>query len=169
MKKVLIILMIYASLAISGDKLILSEKQYNNLEYAYSYGKLFGLENTIRAIVMVESSGGINIENKHKMACGWGQIYVKSWKKRYSKELGKMNLSDRDICTLLKKDIDLNLFSIAGEIRHWQKVHGKNSWNKIYASYYAGYGYSSDEAKLYSNKVIKTIKIFKGKRYEIVK
>jgi hypothetical protein len=135
----------------------LSQTQQSNLQYAYNFAKRFNLENSVRAIVMVESSGGINVKNPNVYACGWGQIYVKSWRNRY---VPNNNFSDEAICKILIKDIDLNLLAIIAELKFWQDIHG-NNWNKIYASYYAGYNYSSPEAITYSNKVIKWIKLLR--------
>jgi len=157
MKIIMIMLMSISLYAFSAE-------QEKTLEFAYQFGKRYGLENTIRAIVMKESSGGIHLKNKHINACGIAQILVRTWKRRYRDDIAHLHISDDAICSLLKRDDELNLLAAVEEIKFWQHVHGKNAWNKIYASYYAGYNYSSSEGKEYAKKVIKWIKFFK--RYD---
>jgi len=136
----------------------LSFEQELNLKYAYDFGKRFGLGESVRAIVFRESSGGINLENSEVMACGWAQILVRTWKKRYEEDLRGLNISDRKICDVLKSDVDLNLLAAVEELKFWQKVHGRNNWKKIYASYYAGYNYKSKDGVEYSRKIVSHLK-----------
>lgn len=138
----------------------LSKSQIEVLQHAYDFGKQFNLQNSLRAIVMVESSGGVHLRNPNVMACGVGQILVKSWKARYADDILGLDVTDEDICNLLIRDTDLNLLAMVEELKFWQQVHG-NDWRKIYASYNAGYSYNSQEGITYANKVIRYIKLFK--------
>lgn len=134
--------------------------QKENLEYAYNFGKHYGMENTLRAIVMVESSAGKNLMSANGQDCGIAQINITSWKARYDEAIGDREISDEAICSALIKDRDLSLLAAVEEIKFWRIVHGTEEWRKIWGSYNAGYNYNSLSGRKYGEKVAKWIRYF---------
>ena len=113
---------------------------------------------TLMAIAIKESSVGKNLVNSISNDYGLFQSNIKSVIRR--QKVKDTLYNRRYFAEKLVYDVGFSTANAIVEIDYWRKVH-KDSWMKIWASYNAGWKYSSDTGINYATSVFDIIKKLK--------
>lgn len=176
MRKILIIMMIFASIALGANKSVyryvqelkgLTEQQALVLVFAFESGVKEDLSLTLASIVWKESSFGKNtINNKDGKygSFGLAQILLSTSASRHGI---KTKRGLKNLRLKLLNDHNFNLREAISELTYWRKVYQNNGskywFTLMIASYNAGWkGIRSSKGKSYSKDVLQRIKALKA-------
>ncbi|BAK74575.1 MAG: transglycosylase SLT domain-containing protein [Arcobacter sp.] len=110
---------------------------------------------TLMAIAIKESSIGKKQINDFSNDYGLFQSNIKSVMKRQRVEDNYYNR--KYFANKLLKDVAFSTANAIVEIDYWRKVH-KENWVRVWASYNAGWRYSSTTGVLYADSIFDIIK-----------
>lgn len=135
-----------------------SESQIEVMRNAWFAGADRGYGWTLAAIAWKESSAGNNLVNWRGPAFGVFHNLLKTVAKRngVTSERDQLRLADR-----LVEDFDFAAESAMDELDYWKKVHTGN-WERIVASYYAGYNWKYSGGQAYKDDVVKKIRFLRN-------
>ena len=157
MKKILIILSLFYSLAFSNS-LGLSDTDIIILKKIKSLTDDTMMKYTLMALAIKESSVGKNQINLISNDFGLFQSNIKSVIRRQKVQ---DNLFNRKyFANKLLSDVGFATANAIVEIDFWRKVHREN-WVKVWASYNTGWSYKSDTGLVYATNVFDIIKKLK--------
>ena len=128
------LLIIFLTISIHAGEF--SKSQLQIMDKAKEFGKPYDLSESLRAIVLQESSAGVQRENYLSGCFGIGHIRLRTYLDRHKiKRTYKNQLRYKHILT---NDDQVNLQAMVDELLFWLEVHDGNHL-KAWASYYAGY------------------------------
>ena len=157
MKKILIILSLFYSLAFSNS-LGLSDTDIIILKKIKSLTNDPMLKYTLMALAIKESSIGKNQINLVSNDFGLFQSNIKSVIRRQKVQDNQFNRVY--FAKKLLSDVGFATANAIVEVNYWRNVH-KNNWIKIWASYNTGWRYVSSDGLNYATSIFDIIKKLK--------
>jgi hypothetical protein len=136
----------------------LSLSQQRVLAKANAFGKKYNLSYSLRAIILQESSAGLQRANYLSGCFGVGHIRLRTYLDRHN--LSKSYKSQVKYMKLLMHNDYVNMRAMVDELHFWLKVHNGNYY-KAYASYFAGQKW--EKGVEYAKAIQSKINQLKGK------
>ena len=118
---------------------------------------------TYAAIALTESSAGQFLVNSKTGDYGVFQNNLKYTVKAVEQKRG-FKMSNKEVKEFkrhLTNSLEFSASMTGINIEFWEKVHGKQNWSKIIASYNAGYSYNDEVGKQYLTKVKTNMRLLK--------
>lgn len=139
---------------------ILNQKQSFVVEQSIKLGEPFDLSNSLAAIAIVESGAGKWLVNLQDPSAGVYHININTAMKRSPNKIDS-NFTRNLMAQRLIEDQKFAAGFAIAELLYWKNYHHGN-WNKVWASYNAGFNYDSSAGKRYARKIVNTIKCLKN-------